>query len=214
MGNQTFSVIADQGYEIDSVWVDQIYAGILNSYSFTQVNANHTLLATFKKIILPTFTINAIAGLGGTISPMGTITVTKGDTLTFSIQPNSGFSTDTVKVDGIFIGTPVQYTFLDIDASHSIEAIFRSTSTGVMRAEDNFEIEMFPNPADVSVTINAKGFINKVDLYSIQGKLILSLSPINGYSSQINVQQLSSGIYMIKLSTENAVVAKKLVVYK
>lgn len=46
--NQSFSITASPGYTIDDVKVDGSSVGAVNSYTFTNVQANHTLSATFK----------------------------------------------------------------------------------------------------------------------------------------------------------------------
>jgi hypothetical protein len=68
------------------------------------------LAVTYKK----TFTIDALAGPGGTISPSGTITVNSGDSKTFTIIPNSGYKISLLKVDGASKGSISSYTYLNI----------------------------------------------------------------------------------------------------
>jgi hypothetical protein len=45
--NQTFTIIADNGYHIDDVSVDGSSVGAASSYTFTNVQAPHTISATF-----------------------------------------------------------------------------------------------------------------------------------------------------------------------
>ncbi len=46
--NETFSIIADAGYMVDRVYIDGKPKGALTSYTFENVDANHTISATFK----------------------------------------------------------------------------------------------------------------------------------------------------------------------
>ena len=46
-------------------------------------------------------TITASAGGGGTIAPSGAVIVNEGGSQTFTITPNTGFSTASVLVDGV-----------------------------------------------------------------------------------------------------------------
>jgi len=76
-----------------------------------------------------TYTITATAGTGGTISPSGAVTVKSGDSVTFTITPNSGYIISDVKVDGKSIGAVTSYTFTNVTANHTIEATFEKQST-------------------------------------------------------------------------------------
>ncbi|MDD5702021.1 MAG: hypothetical protein PHU23_08200, partial [Dehalococcoidales bacterium] len=70
------------------------------------------------------YTITASAGPGGSISPSGIIRVEPGSSQSFSIQPNTGHVISDVRVDGDSIGPVDTYSFLNIDADHTIEVIF------------------------------------------------------------------------------------------
>ena len=65
----------------------------------------------------------------------------------------------------------------------------------------SFEISIYPNP--VSNIINVKGEniskISKVQIYDITGKLVLEFEKPFIYQNTIDVSQLKSGIYIIKL---------------
>jgi hypothetical protein len=62
--------------------------GPVASYTFTNIQANHTIAASF---VLKTYTIVASAGAGGSISPNGSVVVNCGDNQTFTITPNTGY---------------------------------------------------------------------------------------------------------------------------
>ena len=47
--NQTFTVTPNSGYEIEDVLVDGNSVGVVKSYAFENVTANHTIHATFKE---------------------------------------------------------------------------------------------------------------------------------------------------------------------
>ena len=68
--------------------------------------------------------ITASAGPGGTISPLGTVSVTAGTNPTFAITPNPGFSVLDVVVDGESVGAETTFTFTDVTSNHTIDASF------------------------------------------------------------------------------------------
>ena len=121
--NQTFTIAANTGYAVSQVTVDSVNQGAITSYTFTNVQANHTISATF--VTVPTYTITASAGANGTISPSGAVVVNQGSNKTFTITPNAGYVVDTVTVDSVGQGAITSYTFTNVQANHTISATFK-----------------------------------------------------------------------------------------
>ncbi len=94
-----------------------------------QLTALGQLYATFGNSPSSSFTIQAAAGNGGTISPSGNVPVASGGTQTFSIAPNSGYRIADVKVDGVSAGAISSKTFTNVTSNRTIEASFTATST-------------------------------------------------------------------------------------
>ncbi len=70
------------------------------------------------------YVITAGAGTGGTIFPSGAELVDPGDDRTFTPSADPGFYLTDLLVDTVSVGTPADYTFNNVDADHSIEAVF------------------------------------------------------------------------------------------
>ena len=70
------------------------------------------------------YTITASAGEGGSISPSGSVRVTRGGDRTFTITAEEGYEISDVLVDGESVGAVRTYTFEDVRAGHTIEARF------------------------------------------------------------------------------------------
>jgi photosystem II stability/assembly factor-like uncharacterized protein len=119
--SKTFTITSDTGYKIKDVKVDGVSVGAVSTYIFINVTNNHTIEAIFEPI---TFTITTSTGLGGSISPSGTITVNYGDSKTFTITSDTGYKIKDVKVDGVSVGAVSTYPFTNITKDHTIEAIF------------------------------------------------------------------------------------------
>ncbi len=136
----TFAAQAQARYTVENT-------GIAGSYPIriaapAQLNtghgANYTLLyqeGTLTVTELPSYTLAAQAGVGGSITPAGQVVVKAGENQTFSIKPASGYRISAVKVDGANQGAIESYTFTKLTANHSIQAIFepeagQSTSAG------------------------------------------------------------------------------------
>src|SRR6185503_20249656 len=123
-GSQTYSIAAaDKCHAILDVKVDGISQGAIASYTFSDVQANHAIEASFYE--LGPFKIAASAGPGGSISPDGSTVVACGGSQTYSIAAaDKCHAILDVKVDGISQGPIASYTFSDVQANHTIEASF------------------------------------------------------------------------------------------
>ncbi|NPV88063.1 PQQ-binding-like beta-propeller repeat protein [Coprothermobacteraceae bacterium] len=124
-GSQTFTITPSAGYHIADVKVDGVSIGATTSYTFTSVTGSHTIEALFA---INEYTITAITGTGGSISPAGAVTVPYGGSQTFTITPSAGYHIADVKVDGVSIGATTSYTFTNVTGNHTIEALFAKDS--------------------------------------------------------------------------------------
>jgi len=134
--SQTYTFTPEEGYKFSKLIVDGKEVLSVNSYTFNNVNANHTIEAVFA---LMDYKITATAGLGGTISNAGVTTVTRGDSITYTITPNNKYIIADVKVDGVSKGAVDSYTFPDVTADHKIAVTFgQPTDKFTITAESNF----------------------------------------------------------------------------
>ena len=84
---------------------------------------------TVSQASTPTqYFISASAGVGGTISPVGTGVVTAGGSKTYTVTANSGYRISNVIVDGMSRGAISSYTFSNVTSNHSISAVFELLS--------------------------------------------------------------------------------------
>ena len=98
------------------------YAGSAGTQCMVIMNKDVSVSAAFN---LKTYTLTASAGRGGSISPSGSISANAGSYRTFIITPAPGYSTSSVKIDGISIWPIGSYTFNNISAPHAISASFK-----------------------------------------------------------------------------------------
>ena len=73
---------------------------------------------------------------------------------------------------------------------------------------DNGELAIFPNPVKDVLTINYDKAIRQIDVYDVFGKLVKTFKTV---SNSINLSELSSGVYMLNMQTEDGLVIKKIV---
>ncbi len=120
--SKTFTISANEGYEISDVVVDGVSIGPVTSYKFSKVRSDHTISANFSLIM---YTITASAGTGGKVSPSGEVQVAYGDHKTFAISAGAGYEISDVVVDGISMGPLTGYKFQEVTADHTIRALFK-----------------------------------------------------------------------------------------
>ncbi|CAH8281469.1 putative secreted protein (Por secretion system target) [Mariniflexile fucanivorans] len=77
-------------------------------------------------------------------------------------------------------------------------------------------IHVLPNPVINELTVsltntNLNNSDTKISLYNIKGQKVLEVSPINNNNPVLNVSNLQSGIYVLKISDNASVFTKKIV---
>lgn len=123
--SKTYTLTPASGYGVATLLIDGVAITPTTSYTFSNVNSNHTISATFSNT---TKYITATAGTGGTISPSGTVSVSIGSSKTFTFTPTTGYAVLDVLVDGTSVGAVSSYTFNTITASHTIYVSFSSSA--------------------------------------------------------------------------------------
>lgn len=129
-----------------------------------------------------------------------------------SFNTGTGFNhqvnTSLVMVDGkILIGGDFT-TYKDNNASASLIKL----NTGIILNNDDFNnshlINIYPNPVKNVFNINLLNYniTSSVKIYDLQGKLILEDN-----TTEINVNHLSKGLYIVKVITDKGEFAKKFI---
>ncbi len=119
--DQAYTITPNPCYVIADVLVDGVSVGAVSGYTFTNVQASHTIAATFS---LLSFTIEASAGAGGSITPIGSAAYACGSDQMFTISPEPCYAIADVLVDGLSVGPAGFFTFTNLQASHTISASF------------------------------------------------------------------------------------------
>ncbi|WNH08101.1 M64 family metallopeptidase [Thalassobellus suaedae] len=82
---------------------------------------------------------------------------------------------------------------------------------------NNYNISMFPNPSNNIVNFkleSSSDAIMKVDIISLDGKIIKTISISNYQTHQVDISNLSQGIYLTNFYTNNTFIASKKLVKK
>ena len=147
-------------------------------------------------------------------------TTTSEATLTLVFNPDY---TGTVKIDGTTYTPSSTNGIVTISSlpagSHTIvkgsgssylfymSTVYKSIS-GISNTNQSTSIQLYPNPVSNLLNINSNEKVTKIEIFSISGQIITQL---NGNSSSIDLSNLSSGNYLIKIHTQNGVLTKLIV---
>ena len=144
--------------------------------------------------------------LGNAISLSGSSTLT-------TTTPNSTSTTFSgtatlyalPKVDKVFTGWSDGNTdnprTVTVSSDTTFTANFASCKeTGIMGTQSENSFKAFPNPANNTLNVELKNYVNNgtLTLFDMNGKLVLSQT-ISGNSAQINMSSLSAGNYILRL---------------
>lgn len=82
---------------------------------------------------------------------------------------------------------------------------------------DDFEIKnevvVYPNPSSEIISVHSPNNINSITVYSIDGRSIQTyINPITSSDFTIKVQNLSVGLYTLKVNTDNGTFSKKVII--
>jgi uncharacterized protein (DUF1501 family) len=88
-----------------------------------------------------------------------------------------------------------------------------NNTLGISELDVNSEVLIYPNPSAEILTINTSQNIRSVKVYALDGKLAGTYNnPIDSNQFQIGVQNLSVGVYTLKIETELATLSKKVII--
>lgn len=79
--------------------------------------------------------------------------------------------------------------------------------TSVNEVEAN-QTSVYPNPANNVINVTSAANMNSIEVYTIAGQKVANYT-VNGTQAAINVNNLSNGMYIMQIASENGVSAQK-----
>lgn len=152
--NPTAAIPKKEGY-IFSGWVTTKDGSTAFDFK-SPITSKTDIYASFSKEGETLFTITALAGAGGSISPSGDVKVKSGDNQKFTITPQKGYRISSVLVDGSEVLTRggqtadyakagivdaadniKYYEFDNVTRNHTLSAYFKAAAPGRKAPEDS-----------------------------------------------------------------------------
>jgi PKD repeat protein len=110
----------------------------------------------------------------------------------------------------------VSYTVkLCINTDKDCESCISKVITAVNVRDEFFSngIQLFPNPNNGLCRLKSENFMEVIEVVSIEGRLLLKIEP-NKSEAEIQTYNLASGVYQLRIITENKTTIIKMIVNK
>lgn len=126
----SYVVIPDTDYRLSAIMVDGEHVDLEpGSYIYTleNIEADHTVVAVFDRIIY--HTIHIAAGENGTVDPTGAVSVVEGENLSIVVIPDDGYRVHAFVVDGRdaldeLVANGYSYAFVNVTENHNVRISF------------------------------------------------------------------------------------------
>jgi beta-glucanase (GH16 family) len=89
--------------------------------------------------------------------------------------------------------------------------VYQNTSTASVDEVFNSQFSVSPNPASAFISIETNELIDKVELYSVLGKLAFAQEKSTKY---FDTKKLTSGLYLMKIYSGDKIATKKILLKK
>ncbi len=140
------------------------YTPIANGYCL--FSANNTTPASITVSSTSGFSITAITGGNGTISPSGSVVVNEGGSQTFTATPNADYAVSQWLLDGSLVQTGGNtYTLSNVTANHAVEVTFGQAT-------------LTPSVASLALSVNCQ---------TAGGSCAYSNAALTGHPRQITI---------------------------
>ena len=116
-------------------------------------------------------------------------------------------------VSGLSANTRYYYSLTPYNASGNMLTIFTGdfTTTAAGSSIENIvasQVSIFPNPAKHEIFIKSEFQIEKVEIYSLAGRLMISE---NNFNEKISISDLPQGVYLLKVYSDKGLTISKIV---
>jgi hypothetical protein len=163
--------------------------------------------------IIPKYTVEINDG-GFPVTPAtGVYTYNQNDTLRLSAEVAFGklnFTHWNINGDTI---TANPYEML-VTNNLVVEPLYHLTITSVAEMENSFKLKLYPNPIVESAVIKSEKMIKVIELIDLSGRKLAKFDEVNANSFDLNVSNLNSGRYFVKVITKDAIKLISIIVAK
>jgi hypothetical protein len=132
--------------------------------------------------------------------------------------PGSSAGTDPAEIDFIsFSGNttaaPNTTAASMVMDNLTVKAVATDSLLGFNDISDEATFSVYPNPATnfITVSSNINLTINSIEMFDINGRMVKKISYDATSNAEVTISDLSAGVYMMKISSNNGVATKKII---
>jgi hypothetical protein len=122
------------------------------------------------------------------------------------------FTTPEGSRDTVYGDTTYTETFTNVDGCDSIIVHLLTVGIVQINTEAN-TVSVYPNPAQTFINIQSASVVSDVELYDIAGRLVKKETNLGQYQLRLDLNNLSKGVYSVKVTTEKGIISKKVVLH-
>ena len=89
--------------------------------------------------------------------------------------------------------------------------VYQNVNTASINEDFNSNFSIYPNPASDLISIHTNKLIDKVELYSVIGQLVLAEE---NTTKRIYTQKVKPGLYLMKIYSDEKITTKKILIKK
>ena len=201
----TLTATANDGYRFLN-WTENGNVVSNQATYLFMATKDRNLVANFESSSIVRYNVTATANpeIAGTVTGEGSYI--ENETVTLTATANEGYEFLNWTENGEIVSEESEYSFT-ITSDRNLVANFIATE-GIDELSSAFNL--YPNPANDNLYIDAKVKINEVVIYDVYGRS--QQSTVNSQQSlSIDVSNFNSGIYFVKIVTDNGEVVKRFV---
>lgn len=167
----------------------------------------------FMKSELPQYTITITQSENGTLTVSNNnidivsgTKVDKGTVLKINTTPATDYILENIYVNGI----EIQGNTITVNTDITISASFIYPDN--VSDLNNLALKVYPNPA--TDIINIEGELETIEIYSISGKLEMTIKPSDNsekHTIQIDISHLTAGMYIVKTDNDKIIKMCKII---
>ena len=200
----TLTATANTGYDFINWTKDGTEVSNSKTYTFVVTEAAD-YVANFE---LHRYDITAVTDPvnSGYITMVGDNTY--GSSITITVEPAENFVFDYWTENDVIISHENEYNINFIVDDHHIVAHLRDVTSVGENAQQTLNI--YPNPVSDKLFIEAKDAISNVEIYNLTGAKVIG-KECNSDKVEMEVGELQSGIYFIRMTTANTTETRRFV---
>jgi uncharacterized repeat protein (TIGR02543 family) len=209
-GSQSFIFTPNYGYEINQVLVDGSNQGVIGSYTFTNVTANHSISVSFsfQSTCQPNLVIQIWDDV---LSVINEPAHNGGYSFTAYHWQKNGIDMANETFGNLYLTDETK----DYNAEYSVRLTTKNgqrlqSCPVKLRPASNSELRSYPNPTTGFITIENETIHagDKIEIHNTQGQLVRQFRAEKN-QTRLNLSSLPKGTYIISVNNKQVKVLKK-----